>query len=90
MPFVAANGVLILVPAVIYLDRLASRGDFGTMFVTVQSIELIAGLVNLLLMSLNIRDGMQLAGHLGAKRMASQAQLPHRAVAIRPNASKPT
>ncbi|MPZ61400.1 MAG: hypothetical protein GEU93_08900 [Propionibacteriales bacterium] len=66
MPFIAGNGILILVPAVIYLDRLASRGDFGTTFVTVQSIELVAGLVNLALMSLNIRDGMRLAGHAGA------------------------
>lgn len=62
MPFIAANGVLILVPAVIYLDRLASRGDFGATFLTVQSIELVAGLVNLMLMSLNIRDGMRLTG----------------------------
>jgi len=88
MPFIAANGVLILVPAVIYLDRLASRGDFGTTFVTVQSIELVAGLVNLLLMSLNIRDGMRLAGHAGVKRTGSPAQLPRRAEAVRPNAWK--
>ena len=60
MPFIAANGLLILVPAVIYLDRLASRGDFGATFATVQSIELAAGLVNLILMSLNIRDGVRL------------------------------
>lgn len=62
MPFIAANGLLILVPAVIYLARLASRGDFGATFVTVQSIELAAGLVNLMLMSLNIRDGVRLTG----------------------------
>ncbi len=64
MPFIAANGLLILVPAVIYLDRLASRGDFGATFVAVQSIELAAGLVNLILMSLNIRDGMRLTGRM--------------------------
>ena len=63
MPFIAANGLLILVPAVLYLDRLASRGDFGATFATLQAIELAAGLVNLMLMSLNIRDGMRLTGH---------------------------
>lgn len=60
MPFIAGNGILVLVPAVVYLDRLASRGEFGTSFVAVQSIELVAGLVNLVLMSLNIRDGVRL------------------------------
>ncbi len=66
MPFIAGNGVLVLVPAVIYLDRLAARGDFGATFVTVQSVELVAGLVNLILMSLNIRDGVRLGrGRVG-------------------------
>jgi hypothetical protein len=62
MPFIAGNGVLILVPSVVYLDRLASRGNFGTEFIAVQSIELVAGAVNLVLMAFNIRDGMRLAG----------------------------
>lgn len=66
MPLIAGNGILILVPAVLYLDHLASNRDFGAAFVTVQAIELVAGLVNLVLMSLNIRDGMRLAGHLNA------------------------
>jgi hypothetical protein len=62
MPFIAGNGVLILVPSVVYLDRLASRGNFGTEFIAVQSIELVAGAVNLVLMAFNVRDGMRLAG----------------------------
>ncbi|MCE7998478.1 MAG: hypothetical protein HEP70_06450 [Rhodobiaceae bacterium] len=57
MPFIAANGLLILVPAAIYLQSKATSGSFDTMFYTVQTIELIAGATNLTLMGLNIRDG---------------------------------
>ena len=64
MSFIAANGILILVPCVLYLDHLASRGEFDAAFVAVQSIELLAGVLNLVLMGLNIRDGMRLAGHV--------------------------
>ena len=64
MPFIAGNGLLILVPSVLYLDRLASRADFGATFSAVQAVELIAGAVNLTLMSLNARDGLRLTGRL--------------------------
>ncbi len=64
MPFIAANGLLILVPAALYLAALASRGEFGGVFYGVQAIELVAGAVNLTLMALNIRDGLRLAGRL--------------------------
>ncbi|MGP8119864.1 MAG: hypothetical protein ACLP8B_04985 [Xanthobacteraceae bacterium] len=65
MPVIAANGVVILVPAALYLAHLAARGDFGTWFYAVPALELIAGAVNLTLMSFNIRDGLRLAGRLG-------------------------
>jgi hypothetical protein len=61
MPFIAGNGLLILVPAALYLAHLATIGSFGATFYTVQAIELLAGAVNLTLMSLNIRDGINLA-----------------------------
>ena len=32
MPFIAANGLLILMPAAFYLAALASRGDFAGVF----------------------------------------------------------
>jgi len=57
MPFIAANGLLILVPAAIYLQSKATSGSFDAMFYTVQVIELLAGATNLTLMGLNIRDG---------------------------------
>lgn len=60
MPFIAANGLLILVPAAIYLQHLASTEQFSSLFYTVQAIELIVGAINLTLMSLNIRDGRKL------------------------------
>ncbi len=64
MPFIAANGLLILIPCALYLAALASRGEFGNAFYAVQAVELIAGAVNLTLMSLNIRDGLRLTGRL--------------------------
>ncbi len=64
MPFIAGNGLLILIPAALYLATLASRGDFGGAFYAVQAIELVAGAVNLALMSLNARDGLRLTGRL--------------------------
>jgi hypothetical protein len=66
MPFIAANGLLILLPAAFYLEAKASAGAFDTMFYTVQFLELIAGATNLTLMGLNIRDGRRMTLH---KRM---------------------
>lgn len=60
MPFVAANGLLILLPAAIYLQHLASIGSFDTTFYVIQGIELVAGFTNLTLMGLNIRDGLKM------------------------------
>ncbi|MGP0060689.1 MAG: hypothetical protein ACLPID_15520 [Beijerinckiaceae bacterium] len=64
MPFIAANGIVILIPAALCLSILASRRDFGSLFYAVQAIELIAGGVNLALMALSIRDGLRLTGRL--------------------------
>lgn len=60
MPFVAMNGLLILLPAAIYLQHLASIGQFDVTFYSIQAIELIAGFINLSLMVLNIRDARTL------------------------------
>ena len=62
MPFIAANGLL--VPCAIFLNRWAAGGAFDTTFYVVQAIELIAGAINLTLMSLNARDGLRMAGRL--------------------------
>lgn len=79
MPFIAANGILILIPCAVYLQRLAAAGDFGTTFYAVQAIELTAGAVNITLLGLNIRDGLRLS----KGRSHSQAQAAVRAGAAR-------
>jgi len=57
MPFIAANGLLILLPAAFYLEAKANAGSFDAAFYVVQVLELIAGAANLTLMGLSIRDG---------------------------------
>ncbi len=64
MPFIAANGLLVLVPCAIFLNRWAAAGTFDTSFYLVQAIELIAGAINLTLMGMNVRDGLRMAGRL--------------------------
>lgn len=62
MPVVAANGVLILVPAALFLAAKAKAGAFDAQFYAVQAVELVAGATNLALLGLNIRDGLRLSG----------------------------
>ncbi len=64
MPLVAANGILILVPAALYLAMKAGAGEFDTGFGVVQTVELVAGAVNIVLLGLNMRDGLRLTGRL--------------------------
>ncbi|MBT0624406.1 hypothetical protein KIH32_10850 [Pseudomonas fluorescens] len=60
MPFIAANGLIVLVPCALALNIWASAGIFDARFYMVQLIELIAGATNLVLMGLNARDGLRL------------------------------
>lgn len=62
MPFIAANGLLVLIPCAIFLNRWASAGTFDSTFYLVQCLELLAGAVNLTFMGLNIRDGLRMSG----------------------------
>jgi hypothetical protein len=71
MPFIAANGLLVLVPCAIVLDRWAAAGRYDAPFYAVQLIELVAGAINLVLMGLNARDGLRLAGRLPRGRRPS-------------------
>lgn len=64
MAFIAANGLLVLVPCAIVLNRWAAAGSFDAAFYVVQAIELIAGATNFVLMGLNVRDGLRMAGRL--------------------------
>jgi hypothetical protein len=62
MPFIAANGVLILIPSTLFLAAKARGGEFDAMFYAVQVVELIAGAANMTLLGLNMRDGLRLTG----------------------------
>ena len=68
MPIITANGLLVLLPAALYLNHLAQTGDFGTGFYLAQTAEFIAGSVNLLLMGMNIRDGLLISGRIRKPR----------------------
>lgn len=60
MIFIAANGLMLLLPAALHLQHLATLGTFNLLFYLIQAVELCAGATNLILMSLNIRDGLRL------------------------------
>jgi len=60
MPFIALNGLVVLVPSALFLADKANSNSFDEWFYYVQAIELIVGAINLVLMGLNIRDGLQL------------------------------
>ena len=62
MPFIGANGILVLIPCAVLLDRWASVGVFDTNFYVVQGIELLAGAINLIMMGMNMRDGHRMSG----------------------------
>ncbi|MEV0436743.1 hypothetical protein [Nocardia sp. NPDC050413] len=64
MPIIAANGLFVLIPSAIVLAVLAGRDRFGPLFYGVQALELVAGAANIVLMSLNVRDGLRLTGRI--------------------------
>lgn len=60
MPWIAANGVLVLIPSALFLAHKASMGAFDGTFYVVQALELAAGAVNIVLLGLNMRDGLRM------------------------------
>lgn len=64
---IAAIGLAVLTPCAIALQQLSSAGEFGTTFTLVQILEFIGGAVNITLMSLNLRAGLQLTGRIGQR-----------------------
>ena len=66
MRIVAANGLLVLVPAALYLNGMAASDRFNAAFFSVQAVELSVGIVQMVLMGLNFRDGLTLSGKLRA------------------------
>lgn len=72
MPFIGMNGLLVLLPSAIFLDQWASAGSFDAKFYVVQGLELLAGAINLILMGMNMRDGLKMTGKLRPKKVRSQ------------------
>ncbi len=68
MPIIAFNGIVILIPAALFLAAKAQAGELDSTFYLVQILELIAGATNLTLMSLSIRDGLQLKGRFRRRK----------------------
>jgi hypothetical protein len=56
----ALNGLLILIPCAYVLEGWAVTGEFTARFYGVQAIELAAGAGNIVLLALNLRDGLRL------------------------------
>ncbi|MDQ4058937.1 MAG: hypothetical protein M3124_07420 [Actinomycetota bacterium] len=60
MRLIGLNALVVLVPCAMALGRLAADRNFGTWFIALQSVELMAGCVNFTLLALNVRDGLAL------------------------------
>jgi len=67
MRVLAANGLLLMIPAALYLDGRARAGEWGAGFVVVQAIELAVGAVQVILLVTNLRDGRRLARRVTAE-----------------------
>lgn len=61
MPLIALNGLLVLLPAALYLDAKASAGELDAYFYAVQALELIFAAVQFRLLGLNARAGMRIS-----------------------------
>jgi hypothetical protein len=66
MKVIAANGIFVLLPCAFSLASMANAGRFDMLFYTIQGLELVAGAVNFVLLALNMRDGLRLAGRFSA------------------------
>ncbi len=64
MRLIAANGVLVLIPAAFFLASKARAGEFDLVFYSVQAVEFVAGGLNVALLSQNARDGLRLSGRI--------------------------
>jgi hypothetical protein len=67
MAIIGTNGLLVMIPAAIFLNDKAAAGEFDALFYAVQVVELIVGVMQLILMGMNFRDGLKLAGRLSPR-----------------------
>ena len=66
----ASNGVLVLVPSATWKAR---AGMLDAPFFAVQALELAAGLVNLILIGLNMRDGFAMTGRFRRRPIVTRS-----------------
>ena len=64
MPLIAANGLLVLIPSALFPASKARVAEFDSAFYGVQALELAAGAANMMLLGLNMRDGLRMKGRL--------------------------
>lgn len=66
---IAVIGLAVLVPTTFILRALAARGDFHPVFISLQAIELVGGVTNLVLLISNLKAGRVAdAATMGADR----------------------
>lgn len=70
MPFIALNGILVLIPCALFLGWRAAVGQLDATFYAVQALELVAGAINITLLFLNMRDGIATARRWPMKKPA--------------------
>ncbi len=74
MPIIAANGILVLIPAALFLAFKARAGEFDSVFYGVQAVELLVGAANITLLGFNMRDGFILSGRMAGKRRSASLE----------------
>ncbi len=68
MKILTANGVLVMIPAALFLNLKAAAGEMDGLFSLVQAIELAVGAVQVAFMSMNVHGGLRLSGRLSGWR----------------------
>ena len=70
-PIAFMTSLFILLPSAYFLSSRASEHTFDALFYGVQAIELLASALCIVMIGLNIRDGLALRGRIGSSRVKS-------------------
>ncbi|MHB0767377.1 hypothetical protein [Bradyrhizobium sp. 5.13L] len=76
MPFIIGNGILVLIPVALFLASKAKAAEFDTTFYAAQTLELLAGALNIVLLGLNMRDGFKMKGRFRVGQSDNTKALP--------------
>jgi len=64
MPFIAANGIMVLTSSALLLAAKAQAAEFDGAFDALQALELAAEAANIMLLGFNMQDGLKMKGWL--------------------------